>query len=110
MSSNTVKNSFSSDFSAPSKINIISTNKIENIIIKNKINIKKDELKENIPKIMDLIEIGKNYEITGDDFNLVIKPTNSTFLENSTHFDFIEFENILREKYHIVPSRIIAFL
>ena len=110
ISSNITNNSFSPYSSIDSEINIISSNKIENAIIKNKTNIKKEKLKDFIPKIMDSIEIGKNYEITGEDFNLIIKPTNASFLENTTHVDFIQCENILRDKYHIAPSRIITFL
>ena len=46
----------------------------------------------------------------GDDFILEIRPTNSTFLENSTHINFSKCETILRDEYNISLTRIITFL
>ena len=90
-------------------INFIENPK-ENEIIKNGTELKKDEIIENFQKIIDEIEIGKIYKIKGDDFTISIKPTNSSYLENETHVNFIQCENILRKELNISSSRIITFL
>ena len=58
---------------------------------------------------MDSIEIGKNYEYSGDSFTMIIKPTNIT-IQNKTYVDFLSCEKILRDYYNISDSRIITFL
>ena len=65
---------------------------------------------ERIPKIIQYIEIGKNYEITGKDYTMKITPTNATSIPSSTHVNFSKCENILRNHYNISNSRIITFL
>ena len=95
------------------KINTFSSNKnIFNISKESdiKINITKEELIAILTDIIDSIEIGENYNIKGNDFNLVIKPTNSSFLENNTHVNFKNCENILREQLKIDESSMITFL
>ena len=82
----------------------------ENQIIKNITNQNKEEIIENLEKIIDEIEIGKSYEIKREDFNLIIKPTNSTYLDSVTHVNFSKCEQILREKLNISSSRILTFL
>ena len=72
--------------------------------------INKELIVENLEEIVSLVEIGKDYSIEGEDFVLVIKPTNSTYLEDSTHVNFTKCENILREKKNISDLRIITFL
>ena len=74
------------------------------------LNMTKDELLDNLPHIIDSINIGEDYKLYGKDFNLVIKPTNSSFLDNSTHVNFKKCEGILRDKLNISPLRIITFL
>ena len=44
-------------------------------IKKNEMNITKDELIKDLGKLVNEIEIGKNYEYIGEDFDLLIKPT-----------------------------------
>ena len=39
----------------------------------------KEEILENLDDIINSIEIGKNYEIKGEDFTLTIRPINSSF-------------------------------
>ena len=93
--------------------NIIKTNDYNNTDIEfdlNKLNITKEELLYKLKDIIEEIKIGENYKIYGIDFELVIKPTNSNFLENSTHVNFKKCENILREKLNISETRIITFL
>ena len=46
----------------------------------------------------------------GEGYELVIKPTNSSFLENSTHINFEKCEDILRREKNISLSRIITIL
>ena len=83
---------------------------IENNVIKNKTDINKDEIIDIIDEIIDSIEIGKNYEIIGEDYTLTIKPTNISSLDTSTHVDFTKCEEIIRKHYNISNSRIITFL
>ena len=61
-------------------------------------------------EILSKIEIGKKYEFKGDDFIIVIRPTNSSYLENTTHVNFTECENILRKASNISASRLLTFL
>ena len=70
----------------------------------------KEELIKDIDNIINSTEIGKNYEMKGEDYTMIIKPTNSTSNSSSTHVDFSACENILRSYYNISNSRIITFL
>ena len=79
-------------------------------ILKNKTNIKKEDIEKELSEIINNIEIGKNYEISGEDFTLSIKPTNSAPTENSTHVNFSNCENVLRKAYNISSNRILTFL
>ena len=74
------------------------------------LNITKEELLDQLESIMEKIKIGQNYQLFGKDFELIIKPTNSSFLENSTHINFEKCEDILRREKNISLSRIIAIL
>ena len=69
----------------------------------------KEEIINNITNIINDKVIGKNYEIKGEDFTIIIKPTNSTSFPNSTHVDFEECELLLRNHYNISNSSIITF-
>ena len=66
------------------------------------LNITKKEL------INKIIEIGKNYELKGKDFTVIIKATNSTYMTNSTNIDFQKCEYILRNSSNIDISRILT--
>ena len=74
------------------------------------LNITKEDLLGNIDIIMENVKIGEDYQILGEGFELVIKPTNSSFLENSTHINFEKCEDILRREKNISLSRIITIL
>ena len=102
-SSNTQKN-YSSIIS--NSLTII----MEDKIIKSKIDISKEEILERLYKIMKSIDIGKKYEFYGDDFIIEIKPINSSSLENSTHINFNQCENILRKENNIPSEEILTFL
>ena len=67
-------------------------------------------LNNNITQLLNKIEIGKIYDVKGEDFNLIIKPTNLSYFENSTQINFIECENILRKELNISSSRILTLL
>ena len=92
--------------------NVITEEKTTEIIgyEKKTLNIDKNELIKNISNIIEDIKIGKNYEISGEDFIMSIRPTNSFINSNSTHVDFSTCEKLLRSTHHIDESRIITFL
>ena len=99
--------------------NIISFNTQKNsaisVIIKEKeieknFNGGKEELLGNLTDLLNNITIGLKYKIIGEDFILTIRPTNSSFLEESTHVNFSNCENTLRKELNISNSRIITFL
>ena len=75
-----------------------------------RLTITKDELMNEIPSMMDKIKIGKIYKKIGYDYNVLIYPTNSTFLSSTTHVNFTECEEILRNHYGLPESSIITFL
>ena len=74
------------------------------------LNITKEELSEILPHLIEFIKIGKDYQFFGKDFELVIKSTNSTFLENSTHINFQKCEDIIRKEKNMDLSKIITLL
>ena len=82
---------------------------LENKIIKNETKQKKEEIVQNINEILSLIEKGNIYEITGEDFTVLIKPTNSTYLESTTHINFVQCEEKLRKTLNIPKSQILTF-
>ena len=59
---------------------------------------------------MEIIEIGKNYEIKGDDFELKIRPVDTVAEANSTYVDFAACEEILRKKNNISDSEILTIM
>ena len=81
-------------------INTIPTNQIPNlnnvIVHEEKINITKENLMQNLTSLIEDIEIGQIHKKVGEDFTVLIYPTNSTFLANETHVDFSECEQVLR--------------
>ena len=70
----------------------------------------KEEIFSNIDNILEDKELGVTYEIEGEDFSIIIRPTNATPLPNTTHVDFDECEKKIREKKGISDSSIITFL
>ena len=79
-------------------------------IIKGKIYKTKEELDGNLDKIMDEIEIGKKYEITGNDYNLTITPINDLSTDKSTYVDISLCEEILRKELGIPQDEIFTIL
>ena len=70
----------------------------------------KEEIIKNLNRIIDIIEIGKIYEIIGEDFVIKIHPLNSKLNENSTNVYILECEDILREKYGLSSSSILTIM
>ena len=70
----------------------------------------KEELVNNLPKLMKEIIIGESYEIQGEDYNIKISPTTVSYLSNTTHVNFEKCEKFLRYYYNISESRYITFL
>ena len=75
-----------------------------------KIDIPKKNIINNLPSIINEIEIGQTYKKIGEDYSIFIYPTNSTYLTSITHVNFTECEKILRKHYHIPDSTIMTFL
>ena len=82
----------------------------EQEIQKIELKIDKEELLNNLTNLINNIEIGNNYEFIGEDYNVVIKPINSSYLESSTHINFTQCEITLRNILNISSSRILTFL
>ena len=83
--------------------------KNDDIYIKEYTNKSRYEVFRDIDEVLQNKKIGTNYEIIGKDFNVIIKPTNSSFFDNKTKVDFDKCEQILREKYNISNSSILSF-
>ena len=59
---------------------------------------------------MDIIEINKDYEIKGEDYEIKIHPIDKINNANSTYVDFTECEKILRTKYYLPDDEILTIL
>ena len=70
----------------------------------------KDNLLLNITNILKDKEVGKKYKIKGEDYEIIIKPSNSTMETNTTYINFKECEFILRTHYNISNSSFITLL
>ena len=70
----------------------------------------KEEVFNNISKILEDKRVGVTYEIKGDNFSIIIKPTNSTPLPNTTYVEFDECEKEIRSIYNISNTSIITYL
>ena len=88
------------------EFNILCENS-NNIIKINNTNL--EEVINNLPILIEEIEIWKNYELKGEDFNLEIFPINSS-RAISKYINFSECENILRHENKISTNRILTFI
>ena len=101
-----------------SELSIISNlnNNQENIIdeiIRQFINMTLEEIKNNINDIINEIEIGKKYEIKGENFNIIIGPTNDMDnfnLNISKIKEISKCENIIRSSNNILSNEILTLL
>ena len=84
---------------------------IEGDLIKGKINKTKEEVENDLDDIMKVIEIGKKYEIIGNDYNISISPVDiiSSF-QTSFISEFSICEQILRKKFNMSEEEIITIL
>ena len=93
---------------------IISTNiKIDTseYIVRKKINKTKEEIKDDIEEIIKDYEIGKIYELYGNDYDIKISPINTKDYNNiSTYIEFSICEDILRKYYDISPDETLSTL
>ena len=74
-----------------------------------KIDTPKENIINEIPKIIKNIEIGKIYKKIGEDYSIFIYPTNSTYLTATTQVNFSECEALIRKTKKIPDSSIITF-
>jgi len=77
-------------------------------IIKGKTNQTKEEI--NLDSIIKVIEIGKKYEIDGDDYNIRISPVDLIDTFNSTYVEINICDQILRKHYNLSKDDIITIL
>ena len=68
------------------------------------------QLIRDLQNIINSIDITKNYEMVNEKFTMNIRPTNLSDIPTSTHINFSNCENILRNYYNISESRILVFL
>ena len=83
----------------------ISTDIIEGIIT---LNIK--DLQNNIDNLINIIEIGQNYYILGDEYNISIKPIDEKIPFENTYIDFSECKEILKNKHSLSSDEILTIL
>ena len=74
------------------------------------LNITKNEMINNLKNIMEQIEIGKNYKLEGEDYDIVISPINTYKSLNTTYVDLGECSDILRRKHNLSSEEIISIL
>ena len=78
-------------------------------IIQEESNKTKEEILENIETDIKNYDIGKIYEIFGEDYNIKISPINTSIYQNiSTYINFANCEKILREVNGLSPSDILT--
>ena len=75
-----------------------------------KINQTKEEIENNLDKIMEIIELKKKYLICGDNFNISISPIKDINTFQSTYADLSLCEDILREKYKLPSDEILTVM
>ena len=73
-------------------------------------NLSKEEIINNMSKIMLDTEIGKNYIIKGNNITINIYPLNSTFLDLLMNLNFSKCENTIRGFYGLPMYNIITFV
>ena len=93
----------------PSNSIIESKNKDELVILHSKSNKTKEEIIDNLDTVMEDYDIGKIYEIIGDDYNVKISPINiKQHDEIATYIDFANCENILKSSKDLNESSLLT--
>ena len=82
---------------------------VEKEVIQKSTNITKEELNKNLDNIINNTEIGKKYEIDGDNYTIKISPINEQ-TKNSTNIEFAECENILRKTYGLSNDSVLTVI
>ena len=83
---------------------------IDGDIMKGKINKTKEEIENNLEEIIEIIEIGKKYEINGNNYNITITPINNKDSFKSAFVDMTKCEDILRKEYNMTKAEILTIL
>ena len=81
----------------------------EKIKILNLSSFEKNDIMENIEKIMVNTIIGETYEYQNDELSVLIYPTDSKLLTNKTHINFMECESLLKMHHNLSNDSIITF-
>jgi hypothetical protein len=105
MNNNAISN-YNTQINSFQEINFVA---IDNINF-GELNITKNEMVNNIENIMKQIEIGKNYKIEGEDYDIFISPINNYKSLNTTYVDLVECTNILRSKHNLSLEEVISIL
>ena len=83
---------------------------VEKDIMKAKINVTKEELDDHLDDIIDQVDIGKRYEINGDDYNITITSIDDIDDFKTTYADLSICEQILRKVNNISDDKILTML
>ena len=81
----------------------------EGEVIKGKLNKTKENLEDEIDKIINIIEIGQKYKIDGDDYNITISPIDEISYFD-TYIDFLECEDILRLRHNLSDKEVLTIM
>ena len=100
---------FSSEIIYSDSFSILENNDIISFLV-NYENLTKEEILKDFPKIIKNVEIGKEYTIKGEDFSIIIKPTDTPYYGNTTYVNLSQCENILRNSSNISSSSILTIL
>ena len=98
-----------SDETSNDKTDDKNSDTVEKEVIQKSTNITKEELNKNLDNIINNTEIGKKYEIDGDNYTIKISPINEQ-TKNSTNIEFAECENILRKTYGLSNDSVLTVL
>ena len=79
-------------------------------IMKGKLDKTKEEFENSLDDFMKTIEIGKKYEIYGNDYNVSINPINDIDYLKSSIANFEKCEEILRKEYNMTEEEILTIL
>jgi len=80
-------------------------------VIKKRTTKAKEELTNNLDKLIKDVEIGKVYEIEGEEYEVKINPMNFKEYEgSSTYINFLECENSLRRENNLPPESILTVI
>ena len=88
---------------------IFKNNTKDNPVIKGTIKISNEDIDKQFDNIIKDVELNKNYQLIGKDYEMVITKIN-TYSENQTNIDFSECEKILRNKYSLSDEEILTII